>query len=88
MPKRNELSLEKRGQIPPLLEQGILQVEISKTVKCYGVIRAIGPEWGANGSRQTGMTERYCEKTSSDLAAELSESFNKTISARIIRRWL
>lgn len=34
MPKRNELSLEKRVQIQVLHEQGKSQVEISKTVKC------------------------------------------------------
>ena len=34
MPKRNELSLEKRVQIQLSNEQGKSQVEISKTVKC------------------------------------------------------
>lgn len=107
MPKKSELSTEKRVRIQILHEQGKSQVEISKLVKCSrcAVQSAIKrfTETGSHVNKsRTGrkrVTERQDKKlirdsvrdrkkTSSELAAALSEEVGQPISARTARRRL
>lgn len=108
MPKKGELSIEKRVRIQILHEQGKSQVEISKLVKCSrcAVQSAIKrfTETGSHVNRtKTGRKRattrrqdrklvreslRNRKKTSSELAAALSEEVRQPISARTARRRL
>jgi len=108
MPKKGELTIEKRMRIQILHEQGKSQVEISKLVKCSrcAVQSAIKRfmETGSHVNKtKTGRKRvttkrqdrklvresvRNRKKTSSELAAALSEEVGQPISARTARRRL
>uniref|UniRef100_A0A2A4K090 Transposase Tc1-like domain-containing protein n=1 Tax=Heliothis virescens TaxID=7102 RepID=A0A2A4K090_HELVI len=85
MPKRNELSLEKRVQIQLLHEQGKSQVDISKTVKCsrrsvqYAIQR-----FSATGSHQnrprTGRKRITTDRQDRQLLRESLRNRKKTSS--------